>query len=359
MSAVLVTGITGFVGAHVGHAFLQHGHTVHAALRSPAKIPSLETSPTFGPYISSGKLKLFSTGSLEVADYTTAIQGVESVVHTAFPLDLSKTDFRKDFLELATEGMDRLFEAVNKEKGVKSVVITSSMGACNNIKIPWEKQAGTVVTDDTWNSYTVEEVDELCASKAPKNEGGWATNMIIYMVAKKYGELKAWEHYNAAQAAGKTWSLTAIIPTMVLGPPIQPISPPLGMSSVSTMVMWMMTNGPDSPVLSPPASIWFIDARDLGEEHYRAAIKSKTGRYISAAGKYDFQQIAEMLPSLYPDQASRFANGDPTKRVSVSPGSYDVQSKMKKEFGIEYRDLETTVKDTFDKLFELEKQGLA
>ncbi|ODN80039.1 hypothetical protein, variant 1 [Cryptococcus amylolentus CBS 6039] len=358
MSAVLVTGITGFLGAHVAHTFLQHSHPVHATLRSPAKLVPLLQSPIFSPFIASGQLKLFVVGDLEVADYGEAMKGVERVVHTAFKTDITATDFRKGLLDVGVDGMRRVFDAVDKSPEIKSVVITSSMGACNDIKTAWEKQAGTVVTDDTWNSYTLEEVDELCASKAPTNEAGWRTGMVMYMVAKKYAELFAWEQYKAAQARGKTWSLTAIIPTMILGPPIQPITPPLLMSSVSTMVMWLLAQGPESQVFSPPASIWFIDVRDCAEEHYRAAIKGKTGRYISGSGIYDFQQITELLPTLYPDQAARFAKGEPGQRLSLNPGSYRIESKMREEFGVEYRGLETVVKDTFDRLFELEKQGL-
>ncbi|TYJ53743.1 hypothetical protein B9479_005581 [Cryptococcus floricola] len=366
MSAVLITGITGFLGAHVAHTFLQNAHPVHATLRSPSPSPSkllpipIQKSPVFAPFIASGQLKLFVVGDLGEADYGEAMRGVGRVVHTAFRVDISKTDgdFRRELVDVGVGGMGRLFDAVDKNPEIKSVVITSSMGACNDLKTAWEKQAGTVVTDDTWNDYTLEEVDELCASKAPTNEAGWQTGMIMYMVAKKYAELFAWERYEAAQKRGKTWSLTAICPTMILGPPIQPITPPLLMSSVSTTVMWLLAGGPGSMVVSPPASIWFIDVRDCAEEHYRAAIKGKTGRYISGSGIYDFQQITELLPTLYPDQAARFARGEPGKRPSLDPGSYGIESKMGEEFGIEYRGLETVVKDTFDRLFELEKQGL-
>lgn len=92
---------------------------------------------------------------------------------------------------------------------------------------------------------------------------------------------------------------------------------------------------------------------------------------------YDFQEFADMLRELYPEQKERFALGTPGKYMYRNPGVYVLTNeKSQRELGItckhqllprtKCRELivitdrpkQETLKDAFDRFFALEMQGL-
>lgn len=92
---------------------------------------------------------------------------------------------------------------------------------------------------------------------------------------------------------------------------------------------------------------------------------------------YDFQEFADMLRELYPEQKERFALGAPGKYMYRDPGVYVLTNeKSQRELGITCkpqilphakcheltvitdRPKQETLKDAFDRFFALEKQGL-
>ncbi|WVQ82247.1 hypothetical protein IAT38_004375 [Cryptococcus sp. DSM 104549] len=338
MPAVLITGVTGFLGAQTALTFLQNGYTVHGTLRSPSKLPSLSSTPEFAPYLALGHLKLFVTGSLEEADYSEAIQGVKAVVHTA------------------CSGTRRVMKAARGVPGLKAVVVTSSISAAQDIRVPFVQQAGKVIDDDTWLDYTIEEVKDLCKSGAPTN-GIFPSRLVFYAAAKKYAELEAWVSHKQAQAEGATWSLATIIPVMILGPPIHPMDSP-GSSGISMQRTWALAQGKDAPLpVSNDSCPYYVDVRDCAEAHLQAVKRQATGRFITSAGLYDWKELADTCGTLFPDQVSRFATGSPGAPC-YEDGTYTLlNDKSMAELGIKYRGKEEMMKDAFEKLFEVERRG--
>ncbi|WVQ72100.1 hypothetical protein IAR50_001645 [Cryptococcus sp. DSM 104548] len=355
MPAVLLTGITGFLAAHVALTFLKHDWTVHATLRSPSKLPAVQAIPEYKPYLASGQLKLFVVGPLESADYGEAIKGVESVVHTASPVEFGDEGFREKHLGPALEGTRGVLRAVMGEKSVKSVVYTSTFGAVGQHRSHPTELQGRTITEDDWNPYTLEELDTIAANKKSDNPNH-TPGVLFYMGSKKYAEIAAWEMQKEARAQGAEWSLAAMNCVMIFGPPIQPMTS-LTHGGMSTEFLWMLASGQDADIMDTGFP-YYVDVRDAAEAHYQAAVKHAQGRYILSAGPYDFQEFADKLHTLYPSQAGRFPKGTPGKWMYQDPGIYALSNeKSRKELGIEYRPKDETLKDAFDRMFELEQQG--
>ncbi|KAK1921477.1 hypothetical protein DB88DRAFT_443318 [Papiliotrema laurentii] len=351
MPAVLITGVSGFLAAHVALIFLENGWTVHGTLRSDPDKYNFAATP-LAPYITQGQLKLFTVGPLESADWTEAIRGVEAVVHTASPVDFTPEDFVKRHLEPAVRGTVGVLEVAAGESGVKSVVLTGSSAASADWKIPPEKQAGKVYTEDDWNPYTKEELTKL--SDEHSQGEAYPAGTLYYKGAKKYAELAAWELH---EKHGKPWPMTVLVPTMFLGPPIHPLASLSG-SNLSTQIAYSLLAGKDAPVPDTPYPN-YVDVRDIARAHYEAVVRKTNGRFNINGGVTSFQEVVDLGRKLLPELDGRLALGTPGKYFYKEVGTYwHDNTKSKEQLGLTYRSKEETVKDTLTRLVELEKQGL-
>ncbi|WWC67151.1 uncharacterized protein I206_101058 [Kwoniella pini CBS 10737] len=356
MPTVLLTGISGFLAAHVALNFLEHGWTVRGTLRSSSKEQEILNIPQYKKYVENGQLKLYVTGSLENGDYSKAIKGVDAVVHTASPVGFAGDEFRKTHLDPAKQGTVTVLEAATKEPSVKSVVVTGTYGAVGNHKGHPHTQKGLVLTEDDWNPYTIEEMDSIVETKHNPSTV-FDNGSLFYMAGKKYAELAAWETQEKAKKEGREWSLAVMNCVMIFGPPIQPLNS-LSNGGMSTEVLYALAKGKDQPIM-PTLFTHYVDVRDAAEAHYQAVIRQAQGRFLTSAGPYDFQEIADQARELFPEQAVRFSLGTPGKYAYVDPGTYTLKNdKIQKELGIKFRPKDETIKDAFTRFFELEKQGL-
>ncbi|KAG8898982.1 methylglyoxal reductase (NADPH-dependent) gre2, partial [Tulasnella sp. 417] len=82
-SIILVTGVNGYIGAHVAQSLLSHGHTVRGVVRSEAKGKPLKE--LFKEY--DDKFHLVVVPDVNVLEaYDDAVKGVTGVVHLSTPL---------------------------------------------------------------------------------------------------------------------------------------------------------------------------------------------------------------------------------------------------------------------------------
>ncbi|KAK8865578.1 hypothetical protein IAR55_000722 [Kwoniella newhampshirensis] len=356
MPTVLLTGITGFLATHVALVFLRNGWTVRGTLRDDTKKSAVLAVPEYAPYIANGKLELVITGPLDKSDYTVAVKGVDAVVHTSAPFEYREDEFRERHLAPAVKGTTDLLEAAASEESIKAVVCTGSHGAIGYHITHPSQQKGMVFDENNWNHWILEQLDEIVQNQSA-GDNPYGIAALFYMGAKKYAELAAWDAQKAATEKGAKWSLAFVIPCMLFGPPIQPLSS-LSYGGLSTMLQWALTKGKDAPIMETLFP-YYVDVRDAAEAHYQAVVKQAQGRFLLAAGPYDFQEIADMLRGQFPEQKDRFPVGTPGKYMYKDPGTYTLKvDKSVKELGTEYRPKEETVKDAYTRLFELEKQGL-
>lgn len=153
---VLLTGATGFVGAHVLHELITNNHRVIAPVR-PCSLS--KTDFFLKKYINHpGALKF-----VEVADQTDTaamlplLEGVTAVIHMASIIPNGVQPARgveKDMLEPVLGMITALFEACLQVDTVKRFVFTSSTVAVYGTIDLTKKE----YTEDDWNPLTLAEV---------------------------------------------------------------------------------------------------------------------------------------------------------------------------------------------------------
>lgn len=132
---VMITGVTGFIGAHVAFAFLKHGGfkvrgTVRS-LKNQAKLDPLRKS--FGELFD--KMELVEADLNNSESLIKACEGMNIVVHTASPVVNEYDQTEENTIVPAVKGTQAVIDGC-KKFGVKRLVYTSSIAAMIMSKVP-------------------------------------------------------------------------------------------------------------------------------------------------------------------------------------------------------------------------------
>lgn len=100
----------------------------------------------------------------------------------------------------------------------------------------------------------------------------------------------------------------------------------------------------------------FVDVRDVGEAHARAYQTAEAAgqRYFCTAGGYTYQQICDIIRKGFPEKKNLLREG--TQGASYPDVRKVDNSKAKKELGMTFRDLQTTIHDQVAEFIEIEKR---
>lgn len=132
---VLVTGSTGFIGAHLCRGLLEQGHQVRAFHRSSSSLRLLE-----------GLEVEHAIGDLTLPDsLQSAMEGVEAVFHAAAWMGGNEQPGK--LYAVTVEGTRAVLNAARKA-GVRRLVHTSSVAA---LGVPELGQSGMLNENHTWN----------------------------------------------------------------------------------------------------------------------------------------------------------------------------------------------------------------
>ncbi len=339
---VLVTGATGYVASWLVKKLLDEGITVHAAVRNPDKKEKVAHLDAIAKK-SKGNIKYFKSDLLEKGSYAEAMQGCELVFHTASPFFIQVKDPQKDLIDPAVLGTENVLETARQTSSVKRIVVTSSCAAIYTDAIDCGKAPNGLLTEDVWNTTASLEYQP-------------------YSYSKTLAEKKAWE---LAEKQSQ-WDLVTINPSLVLGPPLNP-----ALNTSESLSIMRQLGGGAMKMGVPKMGIGMVDVRDVADAHFLAAFTPEAqGRYITSAHNTNFLEIAlalqprfgkdfplpkKKLPKWLLLLIGPMANKLFTRkyvRNNVNVEWKADNSKIRKDLGIAFRPLQTTMEDTFQVLVD-------
>src|SRR5881275_395392 len=253
---ILVTGGTGFLGAHLVRQLVEAGTKDIRVMATsmPAWLADLGVDSVAGSVTNAN-------------DVAQAVQGIEQIYHLAGKVSREKDDAREMF-KLHVEGTRLLCEAAIKAD-VKTIVLASSSGT---IAVT---EKGDVVPDETYPPPL-----DIIAR--------WP-----YYASKAYQEMAALERFN-----GKDLRLVIMNPSLLLGPGDERLS--------STKVILDFMARKITAV--PNGGLSFVDVRDTAQAFRVAMQKGRHGqRYLLGAVNWTFVKFFDRLERLTKVSSPRLA----------------------------------------------------
>ena len=249
-------------------------------------------------------------------------------------------DNKRDLLDPAVNGTTEVLKSIQKNNpAVKRVVITSSFASI--IDMDKGARSGYTYTEKDWNPVTYE-----TASNKETNGG------VAYCASKTFAERAAFDFVEKHQP---NFNISTVCPPMVFGPNANTVKS-LDHLNTSSADIYSLMNGSKNTV-PDTAFFAFVDARDVGEAHARAYESPEAAgqRYFCTAGGYTFQQICDIIRKDFPEKKVLVPEGTPG---APFPDVYKVDnSKAKRELGMIFRDLHTTIHDQVTEFIEIEKKS--
>jgi nucleoside-diphosphate-sugar epimerase len=249
MSKVLVTGGSGFVGAHVILQLLSAGHEVRTTVRSLKREGDVRAMLKAGSQEPGDRLSFFAADLVSDAGWREAVAGCDYVMHVASPIPGSAPKHEDELIIPAREGTLRVLRAA-RDANVKRVVLTSSCGAVYYGHPP---------------------------QKAPFDETSWTIvngELTAYVKSKALAERAAWDFMSRE---GNDLELSVVNPAGIFGPILGPDS-----ASSVDLIKRLMNGMPGAP------RIFFgvVDVRDVADLHLRAMTHpaAKGERFIAVSG---------------------------------------------------------------------------
>lgn len=333
---ILVTGGSGFLAAHVLNVFLEKGYNVRTTVRSEATADKVRK--THKKYTESGQLSFAIVKDVAApGGHDEAVKGVDGVVHTASPFQLSVEDNVRDLLDPAVKGTTEVLEAVRKfNPNVKRVVITSSFASM--FDVTKGLRPGHVYSEADWNPVTWE---DACSTP---------NGAVAYLASKTYAEKAAWKFLEEKKP---NFTVSTILPPMIYGPNAHYVDD-LAKLNTSSAEIWGFISG-DKKEVGDAAFPAFCDVRDVADAHLEAYEREQAAgqRYFITSGNYSNQQVCDVIRKNFPELKDRVPEGTPGAPL---PDMYKTDnSKASRELGIKFHSLEDTIVDTVKNLLELEK----
>jgi dihydroflavonol-4-reductase len=260
---VLVTGGSGFIGAHCILQLLNAGYRVRTTVRSLDRETSVRAMLEVGGVSAGDSLSFTAADLMSDAGWAPAAAGCDFVLHVASPLPFGVPKHEDELVIPARDGALRLLRAA-RDAGVRRVVLTSSFAAIGYGQGP----SAQPYTEENWTD--------------PNSAG-----ITAYAKSKTLAERAAWDF---VAREGGALELSVVNPVGVFGPALGPDY------SASIQFVQRLMDGA-MPGL-PRLSFGIVDVRDVAELHLRAMTSSaaKGERFLATAGDFmTVQAIAQLL----------------------------------------------------------------
>ncbi|MGA2420826.1 MAG: aldehyde reductase [Candidatus Acidiferrum sp.] len=260
---VLVTGGSGFIGAHCILRLVEAGYAVRTTVRNLGREGEVRAMLKAGGAEPGGQLSFVAADLEKDAGWADAVAGCDYVLHVASPLPPGVPKHEDELIVPAREGTLRVLRAA-RGAGVKRVVVTSSFAAIGYGRPEQQR---------------------------PFNETDWTdpngAGVTAYAKSKTLAERAAWD-FIAGEGGGL--ELSVVNPVGVFGPV-------LGADySTSILIVQRMMAGamPGCP------KIYFgaVDVRDTADLHVMAMTNpaAKGERFLAVSGDFmSLMEIAQLL----------------------------------------------------------------
>jgi nucleoside-diphosphate-sugar epimerase len=256
---VLVTGGSGFLGAHCIVKLLNDGYRVRTTVRSLKRGDEVRAMLRAAGVEPGDRLSFAEADLLADAGWAQAVAGCTYVLHVASPFPAVQPKDENDLIVPAREGTLRVLHAA-RDAGVRRVVLTSSFAAVG---------------------YGYPERPKPFDETNWTNVGG--PGVTAYVKSKTLAERAAWDFIGEE---GGALELAVVNPVGILGPVLgKDLS-----SSVELLKSLMEGAVPAAP------RTWFglVDVRDVADLHVLAMLSPAANgeRFLATAG--DFMSVMDM-----------------------------------------------------------------
>ena len=270
---VLVTGGSGFLGAHCILELVKAGYRVRTTVRSAKREADVLAMLKVGGAEPGNALSFAHADLMADAVWPEAVAGCDYVLHVASPFPPGVPKHEDELIVPAREGALRVLRAA-RDSGVKRVVLTSSFAAIGYGQTP---VPGHPFTEENWTDL--------------------AAKVSAYVKSKTLAERAGWDFVGRE---GGTLELAVVNPVGIFGPVLGPDH------STSTQFIRRLMDG-EMPGL-PRMVFGVVDVRDVADLHVRAMANpaAKGERFLAISG--DFMtvfEIAQMLKARLGNAASR------------------------------------------------------
>ncbi|WP_296680498.1 aldehyde reductase [Novosphingobium sp.] len=266
---VLVTGASGFLGAHCVQQLLEAGYRVRGTLRSLNDEQKNAHVRALGGASGGGRLELAQADLLHPQSWRDAVAGCDYVLHVASPFPAAIPDDSDIVIRPAVDGTLNVLRAIASDKGrtVKRVVLTSSIAALF---------AGRDQMQKVWDEYDWGTLNDPAKPVDP------------YPASKLMAELAAWE-FVAELPIERRFELATVCAGLMCGPYLGGVP---GTSAETTMRL-LKRQMPAVPNMIFPG----VDVRDIARMHIRAmtAPDAAEQRFIGVAFDFAAREVAELL----------------------------------------------------------------
>lgn len=265
MPKVLITGASGFIGAHTVLEFLNHGYEVRGTVRDLARTDALKAMLSkHTEHID--KIDFVAATLTDENCWAAAVEGCDGIIHVASPVPIEQPKDPQEVIVPAKAGVMNVLKAA-QAAGIHRIVLTSSVAAVSHNA----KGDSAPQTADDWS-------DNDRAGNTP------------YGMSKTIAEQAAWDFVKAHPEM----QLCTIQPAMVLGPALEK---DYG-SSLETLFVLLKGKYP----MLPHMGFSIVDVRDvahlhrIGFEHPDAVGQ----RLLCANGFRWFKAMSAFLQQTFP-----------------------------------------------------------
>jgi nucleoside-diphosphate-sugar epimerase len=318
MTAVLVTGGSGYVATQLIAALLKRGTPVRTTVRSLDREAALRAAVRRGGGDESG-LQVVSADLTEDAGWADALDGVTDVYHVATPFPSVMPSDSAELVGPARDGTLRVLSAATRA-GARRVVLTSSFAA-----VGYSAKANAEYDERDW---TDPDTPDLPA----------------YPLSKTVAERAGWDYVEATENPPE---LVSVNPTFILGPTLT------ADARASIAIVKAMLDGAMPAVRKQRFGL--VDVRDVADAHILAmttpAAAGERFLVLADGPTISFLHIADVLR----DNLGELAARAPTEEApgDEPPNLVIHNEKAKRILGFAPRPTTTTIIETAENLRDL------